>query len=157
MTYDVGQYGLYASSATILTSALPQSILLPQIPKTPYCPITGPYLYSILMMCLYFVMIYTVYSFVPLLCRINLQSFWNLQSVKLLHFYVFCLLHIYTINPKEMHKFLNQYLYLTQILNAIYYYSHTFFWMLFPFVSHVHGLVFNFILLFYQLLGTLNN
>ncbi len=37
LTYDVRQNRVYGSSATILTSALPWSILLPHIYKTPYC------------------------------------------------------------------------------------------------------------------------
>ncbi len=38
LTYYVGPYRFYGSLATILTSAIPWSILLPQIYKTPYCP-----------------------------------------------------------------------------------------------------------------------
>ncbi len=38
LTYEVGQYRLYGSSATILTSALPQSMSLPQIHKSPHIP-----------------------------------------------------------------------------------------------------------------------
>ncbi len=38
LTNDVRQYGVYESLATILTLALPRSILLSQIHKTPYNP-----------------------------------------------------------------------------------------------------------------------
>ncbi len=42
LTYHVGKYGIYGSSATILTSALPQSILLHEIHKITYCPHPRP-------------------------------------------------------------------------------------------------------------------
>ncbi len=83
MTYDVGQYGFYASEATILTDALPRSIVLPQIHKTPYCPHHRSILYW-----LYHYFGYTIYIVSFILVMYILQNdtfllkfriFWSLK------------------------------------------------------------------------------